>query len=582
MVIQFANRQFIGPAITGCLMCASLFVDAQDLEGIGKKNAFSVSGGLSAYTGFYSTDLNDPRLTPWTWGLSARLNLSIYDLQIPFSMTFSEKQRDFRQPFNQYGLSPRYKWFKAHLGYRSMNFSELTMSGQRFFGAGVELTPGHFRFAAMYGRLRKEIYQDTTNSAQVEPAFERWAMAAKIGAGTEASHVDLIVFRANDRFDPVALANGRYGTQQPEENAVVGVDIAVSPMKRLQIHAAASVSLNNVGPVPEERIGSDVSNNYDSFLFNMDSRTRRGTALKGGISYNLKGVILGAKYDRIDPLFRTLGNYYFLRDVENYRGTVAFGMIKQRLRFQAELGRQHNDLEHIQNARTVRTIMSGNLSYNSGKVYTGTLNYSDFQADMTSLFQAAQTDEVKVKQVSQSISMNNSFRFRNTDKGSTRTMDMSVSWQAFSNDGYGAQEASRTTSWTATCGYRQQLKQRHLTVGFTGMGSRFDGAGNRRTKYGGSMNARKGLDADRLGLSPRLSCYLNSAEGGSNTLSVVASLGVDRKIGQAHTLGLLLNYNSRQELSASDPSLYQVRGQITYSLTFKPPVKSRTEKPSSP
>ncbi|MBK6370290.1 MAG: hypothetical protein IPF64_10820 [Flavobacteriales bacterium] len=36
-----------------------------------------------------------------------------------------------------------------------MNFSELTMSGQRFFGAGVELTPGHFRFAAMYGRLRK-------------------------------------------------------------------------------------------------------------------------------------------------------------------------------------------------------------------------------------------------------------------------------------------------------------------------------------------------------------------------------------------------------------------------------------------
>ena len=161
-------------------------------------------------------------------------------------------------------------------------------------------------------------------------------------------------------------------------------------------------------------------------------------------------------------------------------------------------------------------------------------------------------------------------------------MDMNVSWQAFSNDGYGAQEASRTTSWTATCGYRQQLKQRHLTVGFTGMGSRFDGAGNQRTKYGGSMNARKGLDADRLGLSPRLSCYLNSAEGGSNTLSVVASLGVDRKIGQAHTLGLLLNYNSRQELSASDPSLYQVRGQITYSLTFKPPVKSRTEKPSSP
>ncbi|HRH68033.1 MAG TPA: hypothetical protein PLB89_00865 [Flavobacteriales bacterium] len=554
---------------------------AQDLEQVGKKDPVTVSGGLSANTGFYSTDLNDPRATPWTWGASARLNFSIYDVQVPFSMTFSEKQRDFRQPFNQYGLSPRYKWFKAHIGYRSMHFSDLTMSGQRFLGGGVELTPGHFRFMAMYGRLRKEIYQDTT-VALVEPAFERWAMAAKVGAGTEASHVDLIVFRAEDRFDPTALANGRYGAAQPEENAVVGLDIAQSPVKSLQVHAAASVSLNNVGQVPDERSGSDVSNNYDSFLFNVDSRTRRGTAIKGGISYNVHGMIIGAKYDRIEPLFRTLGNYYFLRDVENIRATFAFGMIRQRLRFQAELGRQHNDLEHIQNARTVRTIKSGNLSYNSGKLYTGTLNYSDFQADMTSLYQAAQTDEVQVTQLAQSVSMNNNFRMRSTDKGNTRSVDMSITWQAFNSDGYGAQDASRTTSWTATCGYRQQLKQRHLSIGFTAMGSRFDGTGKERTKYGGSVNVRKGLDNDRLGISPRLSCYLNSVQEGSQSLSAVVSLGIDRKFGQAHALGLLLNYNTRQELSALDPSLYQVRGQVTYSLTFQPPVKSRPKKQSNP
>ncbi|MBK6884957.1 MAG: hypothetical protein IPH05_18935 [Flavobacteriales bacterium] len=134
--IQFANRQFIGPAITGCLMCASLFVDAQGLEGIGKKNAFLGFRGLSAYTGFYSTDLNDPRLTPWTWGLSARLNLSIYDPRIPFSMTFSEKQRtsdnlstSTAKPALQMVQSTS-RLLKHEL------FPELTMSGQRFFGAG--------------------------------------------------------------------------------------------------------------------------------------------------------------------------------------------------------------------------------------------------------------------------------------------------------------------------------------------------------------------------------------------------------------------------------------------------------------
>ncbi|MBK6884956.1 MAG: hypothetical protein IPH05_18930 [Flavobacteriales bacterium] len=86
----------------------------------------------------------------------------------------------------------------------------------------------------MYGRLRKEIYQDTTNSAQVEPAFERWAMAAK-SVRERKRPWDSIVFRAMTALTRSRLVNGRYGTQKTEENAVVGVDIAVSPMKRLRI-----------------------------------------------------------------------------------------------------------------------------------------------------------------------------------------------------------------------------------------------------------------------------------------------------------------------------------------------------------
>lgn len=93
----------------------------------------------SAYAGAYSTGLDRPQQVPLTWGVTARLNLSLYGLQIPFSVTFSERERSFRQPFNQYGASPRYKWVRLHLGYRTMHFSQLTMTGQNFLGGGGRL-----------------------------------------------------------------------------------------------------------------------------------------------------------------------------------------------------------------------------------------------------------------------------------------------------------------------------------------------------------------------------------------------------------------------------------------------------------
>ena len=65
-------------------------------------------------------------------------------------------------------------------------------------------------------------------------------------------------------------------------------------------------------------------------------------------------------------------------------------------------------------------------------------------------------------------------------------------------------------------------------------------------------------------------------------LSVIASLGVDRKFGRSHTLGFFFNYNSQQDLGRLDPSLYQVRGQITYSVSFQPAAKDKVDNTRKP
>jgi len=59
---------------------------------------------------------------PFTWMLTGSPTLSVYGITLPFSFTISEQQRNFRQPFNKFGVSPYYKWAKL-----AMNTSGKTL-----------------------------------------------------------------------------------------------------------------------------------------------------------------------------------------------------------------------------------------------------------------------------------------------------------------------------------------------------------------------------------------------------------------------------------------------------------------------
>ncbi len=564
--------------LAACLLAG--FVKGQDLGRIGQKDPFSVTGGLNAFGAAYTTDLGDPRMAPFTWGISGRMSLNIYDLQIPFSFVFSEKEREFRQPFNQYGLSPRYKWITAHIGHRTMQFSELTMSSQRFFGGGLELNPGKFRFAAMYGQLRREVFADTTVEAVVEPAFERRGMGVKLGVGSKASHFDLVVFSARDLYDSLELREGRYGTSQPEENVVVGLGGALQVAKNLQWQLDAAGSLHNVGLIPAERTGGlgDLANNYDTPLFNIDPRSRRGTAIRTGLCFNVKSATISVNYERIDPLFTTLGNYFFLKDVENFRGTFATGLFKQKLRISLSAGLQTNDLARALATRTRRTIGSATLSYNSGKVLTTSLSWSNFEANVRAAYEAAGSDTLTLRQVSDNITFSNSLRLRDAAGGRTQNMDVMLGYQTFVNDGYPSQEQVVTSTMNGSIGYRSSAKQRAFSWGARITMSLFESAGLGRTRYGASLNARKGFDENKLGISGRAAFYLNRGESYGGSTSLVANLGIDRKVARMHSFGLAMSYNGRSTNERFENSQYQLRVQATYSAEFR----KRERKPSKP
>jgi hypothetical protein len=114
-----------------------------------KAKPLKIRGSLGGSFNYYNMQGVTQRRLPYGYSLFGSVNLSIYGWSLPFSVAISQQGTAFSHPFARYGVSPEYKWVKLYLGYRNMRFSEFTMNGITFLGAGVELTPGKFRFSAM-------------------------------------------------------------------------------------------------------------------------------------------------------------------------------------------------------------------------------------------------------------------------------------------------------------------------------------------------------------------------------------------------------------------------------------------------
>jgi hypothetical protein len=109
---------------------------AQDIEQIDLKKPVTLSGNLSFSMESYSVNGIPPRRQPFTWTLSGAPTLNVLGVTMPFQLLVGNFENRFYQPFNQYGISPRYKWLTVHAGYRNINFQPYTLAGFRMLGGG--------------------------------------------------------------------------------------------------------------------------------------------------------------------------------------------------------------------------------------------------------------------------------------------------------------------------------------------------------------------------------------------------------------------------------------------------------------
>jgi len=435
----------------------------QDLSGFRNRKPFKLTGSFLTSEQYNSANVRNP----FVYLAGANLNVDFYGWSIPLSFTFSNRGYAFQQPFNQYGVSPTYKWITLHTGYRSMNFSDFTYAGLPFYGVGMEISPDiGVRISAFYGRLKKAVLPDTTRIGE-EGSFKRTGYGIKVEYSKPGFSINTILFKAED--DKTSLAYiPTDNTITPQENLALGVGGNVSIIKGLTISLELSSSALSADTRSPQ--STDAHGLYAKVggIFAPRTSSDYFIAGKAGIMYSFPKSSIGLNYERVNPGYKTLGGYYFNEDLENYTFSFAHNFLVDKLIFSMNMGYERNNLDKSNANETSRLVLSGNLGFTPSKNWNFYLSYSNFKTHTNSISPNSiqdpmyRLDTLNYRQVSQSASLGMVAALPATT-GIKKILNISANIQSSGND-QSSEAAFASSNYSEAISYQVNFLEREISL----------------------------------------------------------------------------------------------------------------------
>lgn len=448
------------------LLFSSVFVTAslsQNLESIGQAQPFKVSGGINVTGIGYMADGIAARRDPFNYFLTGNLNFNVYGWSVPLSFSYSNQNTVFRQPFNQYGIAPTYKWIKTYLGYHNLTYSSYTLAGHIFSGAAVELTPNKWHLHAMYGRLNQAVEEDTIRNTL--PSFKRMGFALKTGYGDNQNSIDFVVFHAKD--DLGSLSHVPVKSQiYPAENMA----LSLMGKKRLgrfslQLEAASSAVTRDIRA---EKITLDQPNvfTYVGGLFTPRASTEYFSALKSSAGYAGNSYNVQINYERVDPGYQTFGAYFFNNDIENITVSTSVRLLKEKLDLSANVGTQRNNLKETQINAVTRTISAFNVNFTPNQKWNVNGSYSNFTTftkvrPRVDPFYKNDLDTLNFYQITQNATSSINYNFGS--KKNKQGVFFNGSWQVADEKSQGTTPGSSSDFYTGNLAYRSTRSSANIS-----------------------------------------------------------------------------------------------------------------------
>ncbi|MFT6360795.1 MAG: hypothetical protein ACJAYJ_005037 [Saprospiraceae bacterium] len=539
------------------------------------ENPFSISGSIGMNLGLYQAFGIESRRDNFSYLFTTNLNASLLGvgIDIPLDGNFSQLDASFLQPFNQVGISPKYKWATAHLGYRNMNFSPLTLSGHTFLGVGLELTPPiksklfSFRFSGMYGRLRRPVEAIEAAENNVQPTYRRMGYGFKAGIISKkqaTNYIDLILFRGYDEINSIQQPFGNNAIK-PEDNLVLGATGQYQLFKALTLKADWAVSAftrdrRSEGTRESLPVFSDVEG---LFVPNISTQIRQ--SVKSSLSYKFSNYRIGVKYNRIAPDYRTLGAYYFQDDLEDYTFNGSAMLKEGKTVINGSIGFQRNNLNEDLDNRSKRVIGSLSLNQVFSPEFNMYASYSNFSSSLLAVKEEL-SDSLDFYQVSTGYTLGANYNLGTKER--RQSLSGNISYQtANSRDEYSISDIT-TEFLTGGMFYNLFVTKKNIGFNATISYTQSKSQDMEATIIGPGIGLVKKFP--KKGISAKYyASYRTNFQDGSSTFSVLQNrFGLDYKISKHHNVGVKLSHLYKIDGINDENTYSEIQGMTSYLFTF--------------
>ncbi|HTR31790.1 MAG TPA: hypothetical protein VMH27_21100 [Puia sp.] len=561
----------IGIFLASCL-------NAQDLSKIGKAKPFSISGNIGGGVSLYHSNENQSTQPPFAWNLYANFTPTVYNFSFPFSFVLTQYSRSYTTPFAQFGVSPTYKWIKLDLGYRTINMSPLVFGGQSFLGAGLELNPGIFRFAAFYGSLNKAVGEDTTSGHLAQPQYGRKGYGVKIGVGNDANHFDLLYFHAHDDSGSIKLITDT-AVIRPQDNSVIGASFKLSFLHHRITWTgdlAASALTRDLAAAKVNR--DTLTNGFDKLASHLiDYRNSTVVSFAGQtlITVLLKSFNTTFGYRRVQPDFSSLGVPYMLNDMQTFQLNAGLILDKGKVNLNGNLNDQQTGVSGKEASKL--NTFSGSL--NLGAMLSTHANLSAAistvaisQADGTTHI----SDTARESQQVYTASVTPSFTFGSASILSS--LSLSFTWSLLKDNNPFTAPTDQSNTLTGLVSYTCSFPQQSWSLNGSILTNRYAQDTNVYTSIGFNLGGgAQLLKKKNLGFQVTAGYLLNHYSLSAVSNNITGSANIHYSIPKHHSFSAYFsivttpptsNYINLQQKVPYAVSTTNVAGGLSYNYSF--------------
>ena len=559
----------------GCVVVFVLTLNigfGQDIAAIKKEVPFQIKGNISAGMWFYTANGISNRRQPFSWYLTGSPMLKIYGMTFPFTMTVSEQDRRFSQPFNRYGVSPYYKWFTLHAGYRNVKFSDFTLAGVTMLGGGFEINPGKLRLGVMVGQINRPISEDTLTKdllgRNIIPTYRRMGYAFKLGFGKQNNFFDLLFFKGKDDISSIAkpIKNKRI---TPAENAVLGIKTRFTIFKGLSFDADVAMSAftkNQLASKLDKNSLAELSFLGDGGgLLTINSTTGLYKAIRSSLTYGFGIGSVAAQYERIDQDFQSLGSFFFNNDNEQWTLSPSFSVFNNTVTVSGSYGVAHDNLNSKKYATTYRAVGALNLGVQVSEKLNVGVNFANFGTNQNRGVGELFNDTTAISIVNNSYGINAGYN--DTDESRIHSLNFSAGYQDANDQNKFTRDLTAVTSLFGNASYTYSLIENQASYTLSVNYNQTQIPNQTITTLGPVVSfSQPFLDKKlRTSLSGTYFLRKNNEVSDGNTTSLTGSVAYTLK---KNTLTLSSSFLNNSSKTQANNSFNELRTSLAYSHSF--------------